>query len=63
MINGAALPPIFTKLLKQIEQGNFIEVGELLPKRLGHLSPDEDYIHISMVSFYIFNPFYLTFIR
>ena len=39
---GAALPPIFTKLLKRIEQGNFIEMAELLPESLGHLASDDD---------------------
>ena len=39
---GAALPPISTKLLKRIEQGNFIEMAELLPESLGHLALDDD---------------------
>ena len=39
---GAALPSISTKLLKRIEQGNFIEMSELLPKSLGHLASDDD---------------------
>ena len=40
---GAALPPISTKLLKKrIEQGNFIEMAELLPESLGHLASDDD---------------------
>ena len=34
---GAALLPISTKFHKQIEQGNFIEMAELLPESLGHL--------------------------
>ena len=36
--NGADLPSISIKLLKQIEQGNFIEIAELLPESLGHLA-------------------------
>ena len=39
---GAALLPISTKLLQRIEQGTFIEMAELLPESLGHLSSDED---------------------
>ena len=39
---GAALLPICIKLLKQIEQGNFIEMAELLPENLGHLATDDD---------------------
>ena len=35
---GAVLPHISTKLLKQIEQDNFIEMAELLPESLGHLA-------------------------
>ena len=36
-----ALPPISKKLIKRIEQGNFIEMAELLPESLGHIT-DED---------------------
>ena len=39
---GAALPPISTKLLKRIEQGNFKGMAELLPENPGHLASDDD---------------------
>ena len=32
---GASLPPVPGKLVKWIEAGYFVEMGELLPKRLG----------------------------
>ena len=38
---GPALPPISEKLIKWIERGNFIEMAELLPESLGHIT-DED---------------------
>ena len=39
---GAALPPISGKLVKRVEQGSFIEMAELLPESLGHLTIDDD---------------------
>ena len=39
---GAALPPISTKPFKQIEQGNFIEMEELLLESLRHLASVSD---------------------
>ena len=41
---GASLPPVPGKLVKRIEAGNFIEMGELLPEWLGaaNVSTDDD---------------------
>ena len=39
---GPALPPISGKLIKWIEQGNFIEMAELLPESLRHIATDDD---------------------
>ena len=36
------LPPIFGKLIKRIEQKNFIEMAELLPESLRHIATDDD---------------------
>ena len=32
---GAGLPPVPSRLVKQIESGAFVEMTELLPERLG----------------------------
>ena len=41
---GASLPPVPGKLVKRIEAGYFIEMGELLPERLGaaNVGTDDD---------------------
>ena len=39
---GPTLPPISGKLIKRIEQGNFIEMAELLPESLGHIATDDN---------------------
>ena len=41
---GASLPPVPGKLVKRIEAGNFIEMGEFLPEWLGaaNISTDDD---------------------
>ena len=39
---GASLPPVPGKLVKRIQAGHFIEMGELLPERLGAASMGSD---------------------
>ena len=41
---GTSLPPVPGKLVKTIEAGHFIEMGELLPERLGvaNMSTDDE---------------------
>ena len=39
---GASLPPIPRKLVKRIKAGKFIEMGELLPERLGAANVSND---------------------
>ena len=39
---GASLPPVPGKLVKRIQAGHFIEMGELLPERLGVASMGSD---------------------
>ena len=41
---GGGLPPVPGKLVKRIEEGHFIEMGELLPERLSSHCEDEDQI-------------------
>ena len=38
---GASLPPVPSKLVARIEAGEFIDMGELLPDRVGISRPDD----------------------
>ena len=38
---GAGLPPVPSRLVTRIEAGEFIDMGELLPDRVGITRPDD----------------------
>ena len=57
VIFGASLPPVPSRLVKRIEEGEFIELSDLLPERLAITSAEEDQSKSSksrrMLTYYI----------